>query len=154
MNVTVTNGSTEKELSAKQVREILAHQFSGWPAEKLDEVCELMMIYKSDRDPEIIDAIMEIVFPDSIGPVVLDAQVNEAGAEALDRYQVSLGRRVAELRAKLGMTQEELAQKAEMRQPHLSRLENGKHTPSDLTIQRIAKALGVNPSQIDPGSNP
>jgi predicted transcriptional regulator len=49
------------------------------------------------------------------------------------------------------MTQEELATKAGIPQSHVCRLETGKHAPTYVTIQKVAKALRVKRSQLDPG---
>jgi transcriptional regulator with XRE-family HTH domain len=42
-------------------------------------------------------------------------------------------------------------QKGQNPQSHVSRLERGKHVPSHATIDRIAKALRIHPSKLDPG---
>ena len=47
------------------------------------------------------------------------------------------------------MTQVELEEKSGLAQSHISRLEAGKHAPTRTTIDRIAKALNVRPSDID-----
>ena len=59
-----------------------------------------------------------------------------AAYEALEpAYQVAC------LRIERGLTQEELAHKARMRQPNIARLESGRITPSLDTLRRIAEAL-------------
>jgi DNA-binding XRE family transcriptional regulator len=51
-----------------------------------------------------------------------------------------------------GLTQEELAEKSGLPQSHISRLENGQHSPSRATLEKIAAALGVEVSQFDPSA--
>jgi len=51
--------------------------------------------------------------------------------------------RVAELRARRGMTQESLATKARINRVTLARLERAQHPPNLDTLERIARALGV-----------
>ncbi|MGQ0548889.1 MAG: helix-turn-helix domain-containing protein [Armatimonadota bacterium] len=54
-----------------------------------------------------------------------------------------IGRRLKDLRAKLGLTANELATRSGIRRPNVTRLENGKHVPSLETLERLAEALGV-----------
>ena len=48
-----------------------------------------------------------------------------------------------ELRAKAGLTQEQLATAAGFRREAIARLELGQRAPTWATVQAIAKALGV-----------
>lgn len=57
---------------------------------------------------------------------------------------------ITRLRTKKGMTQAELAEKAGLDQPHISRIETGKFGPNAMTVGKIANALGVAPQAIDP----
>jgi DNA-binding XRE family transcriptional regulator len=54
-----------------------------------------------------------------------------------------LGRRVKQLRESRGYSIRELAEKAEMKRPNLSRLEHGRQNPSLETLEKIAGALDV-----------
>jgi transcriptional regulator with XRE-family HTH domain len=54
-----------------------------------------------------------------------------------------LGRRLQEVRIERGLTQEELAHRAELDYSYLNQIENGKRNPSLEAVSRIAKALGV-----------
>lgn len=49
---------------------------------------------------------------------------------------------IARLRIAQGLTQEELAERAGLRQPNIARLEAGKHAPSLDMLRRVAAALG------------
>jgi transcriptional regulator with XRE-family HTH domain len=60
-------------------------------------------------------------------------------ASATERVAV----RVAEIRARRGMTQESLAAKARINRVTLARLERAQHPPNLDTLERIARALGV-----------
>lgn len=54
-----------------------------------------------------------------------------------------------EAREQAGLTQEELAGRAEMDQTTISRLETSSNAnPTHRTIQRLAKALGIAPSKL------
>ena len=51
--------------------------------------------------------------------------------------------RVAEIREQRGLTQEALAAKARLNRVTLARLERAMHPPNLDTLERIARALGV-----------
>lgn len=55
----------------------------------------------------------------------------------------AIGRRVADLRREIGLTQGELAEKSDISVVHLSNIELGKKTPGLSTLIRIAEALDV-----------
>ena len=58
-----------------------------------------------------------------------------------------LGRFIRETREAKGLTQEDLAGKAESDRTYISNLERGRRNPSMLHLKRLAKALGVRPSE-------
>jgi DNA adenine methylase len=55
-----------------------------------------------------------------------------------------LGRKVRKLRLSSNMSQTDLADKAKIRQPLISKMERGIGNPTLDSIVRIARALGVN----------
>ncbi len=55
----------------------------------------------------------------------------------------SLGKRVRELRKARGLSQERLAELAEVHENHIRRIEAGTANPSYLVLLRIARALDV-----------
>ncbi len=57
--------------------------------------------------------------------------------------QKKLGRRIAELRARAGLTQEALAEKSGYSADFISLVERGKNSPSVAGLARIAAALKV-----------
>jgi transcriptional regulator with XRE-family HTH domain len=60
-----------------------------------------------------------------------------------------VGKRVKELRKKLGLTQEELAEKTGLDYKYLQRIEGRSPTNLKLeTIEKFAKALKVNPAKL------
>src|SRR4051794_9007335 len=66
----------------------------------------------------------------------------------------NLGRRIAERRAKLGWTQQELAERLAVSRVAVSHLESGLSTPGERTIALLAGGFGVEPHQlvVGPGS--
>jgi transcriptional regulator with XRE-family HTH domain len=59
------------------------------------------------------------------------------------RASLMLGQMVHDRRVELGLTQAELAERAGMTQPQLSRLESGGATPTVPLLARIAAALNA-----------
>jgi DNA-binding XRE family transcriptional regulator len=60
----------------------------------------------------------------------------------------NVGERFKKLRISAGVTQDDIAKKAGIARPNVSRLESGKHTPSLSTLQKLADALGVPLAQV------
>lgn len=60
-----------------------------------------------------------------------------------DQFQVTLGRRVRELRNRRGMTRKMMAREADVSERHLAQLEVGEGNISILLLRRIASALHV-----------
>jgi len=56
---------------------------------------------------------------------------------------MDIGKRIKELRQRFGLTQNELAQRADISQSTLSYLESGNKSPSIHTLNRICEALNV-----------
>lgn len=54
-----------------------------------------------------------------------------------------VGLNVARVRARKGLTQEQLAEKCGFSQQYLSDLERGKRNPTIVTVYEVAQALGV-----------
>ena len=59
-----------------------------------------------------------------------------------------LGKRIAYIRHKKGMTQEGLAECAELSTVYISHIENSRSIPSLETLVRICDALGVTPDAV------
>lgn len=76
----------------------------------------------------------------------------EAPVPALDRdvlaASAAFGRRLRELRTAHGLSQEELANRTDMRSNVLGRLERGSREPRLTTILRVARGLEVQPGAL------
>lgn len=67
--------------------------------------------------------------------------------------ETKIAERIADLRKAVGLTQEELAQKAGLTKDYIGLIERGKHTNLTMqTISALADALGVHPTVILYGS--
>ena len=61
-----------------------------------------------------------------------------------------IGQRIAALRKAAGLTQEELAIRAQLQRTHIGRIEAGRYAVTLETVQAIAQALGMTVDIIDP----
>lgn len=131
---------------------ILVDRIGQLPKESKDDLITLMVELKRNsskqEQSEIKRAIQEILLPSLVGPLVKEA-MPRSGSEDLASRNAHLGQKIREFRAKKSMTQEDLAELSGLPQSHISRLESGKHSPSHLTLEKIAKALGVKLRDID-----
>lgn len=59
------------------------------------------------------------------------------------KYLKAFGKRVAEVRRSRGLTQEQLAEKANITALSLGYIEQGRRWPRIATLQKLAKCLGV-----------
>lgn len=64
--------------------------------------------------------------------------------------QEKLGKNVKKAREQLGLTQEELAEKAGVHVSYISRIERGKVNPSYEVLESIAKTLKIKSSDLLP----
>jgi DNA-binding XRE family transcriptional regulator len=72
------------------------------------------------------------------------------GSPELDKWVQHLAGKVRALREAAGKTQVQLAQQSGLTQSHISRIENAELAPSHKTVEKLAAALGVAPSDLDP----
>lgn len=60
----------------------------------------------------------------------------------------SIGNKIREVRKSIGLTQEQLAEKAGIDNKHLSKIENGLHLPTYKTLEKIYEAFEININDI------
>lgn len=60
----------------------------------------------------------------------------------------AVGQRIRMAREQQGLRQEDLAEKAGIQRPNIARIEKGKHLPSISTLQKVARALGLDMSAL------
>lgn len=63
---------------------------------------------------------------------------------------VRFGKRLRETRARVGVSQEKLAELAKLHRTYVSSVERGKRNISLLNIERLARALGVSLAELMP----
>ena len=77
----------------------------------------------------------------AVTPPALPSPDQEGHVPALAYIQVSIARDIVRERTALGLTQQQLAKLAGIRNETLCRLESGKHSPTVRTVEKIEKAL-------------
>ncbi|QDV56400.1 helix-turn-helix domain-containing protein [Rosistilla oblonga] len=76
----------------------------------------------------------------------------EAPGDELVKWIEYVSKQIRTERKQAGLTQEELARKSGIPQSHISRLENGEHSPSFLTLEKLADAMKIPVSRLDPSA--
>jgi DNA-binding XRE family transcriptional regulator len=103
-------------------------------------------------DPEEVAAAQKAVHAilnQTKASVLPDSAVKPPN-DALVEWLNYISARIRDLRGAARMTQKELAVRSGLPQSHISRLENGQHSPSHKTLVKIAKALEVSLGDLDP----
>ncbi len=61
---------------------------------------------------------------------------------------MDIGARVRQLRQDRGFTLRELADKSNLTLNSVGRIERGERTPSSVTVEKLARGLGVDPGEL------
>lgn len=124
--------------------------------ESRDELFDLQkcMITAEDDDErvEILQSMMEILDDEPANYISLKHEDIQSPKEGLSKWIAFVSARIKEEREKAGITQTELAEKSGLPQSHISRLEKGLHSPTNMTLQKIAKALKIGVEKLDPSA--
>ena len=125
----------------------------GLPKEDQDDMYELTKAFigaESEEEREsAADAMFEILDQAKTTTQVLELSEDP---NLLKKWTSFVSQKIKDLRAKANMTQEDLAEKTGLTQSHISRLESGQHSPSAVTLQKLALSLGVPLAVLDPNA--
>jgi len=133
---------------------ILTERISSLPKVDRDELFELLQEWRKadgQEDQKSIHRAMEEILaqnPVSAKPMHLGEE--KPMSRGLKSWSKHVGQKIKQLRESAQLTQVQLAEKAGLPQSHVSRLENAEHSATHLTLEKIAKALGVHVGEIDP----
>ncbi len=118
--------------------------------EDLFELTKALVCAQSEEEFESASrAMAEILDQSGSGVQVVPS---EEPTEELRTWMGHIGGRIRELRVQAGLTQSQLAEKSGLPQSHISRLEQARHSPSAMTIEKLANALGVPPQHLTPSA--
>jgi DNA-binding XRE family transcriptional regulator len=110
--------------------------------EDRDDLFELFKEFGNSPDPEdrqgLCDSIMEIL--EQAPPTLIQMPLQEYARQS-DRWTNWIGTRLRESREKQGLTQLQVSERSGLTQSHISRIESGKHSPSRVTLEKLAQAL-------------
>jgi len=135
---------------------VIVERIQSLPKPDRDDLFELIQgLRKRNTDEEVEDIVntMEEILaqsPARIGDLGLARQSKTT--EGLKKWKQFVASNLRKLRQKAGLTQIELAEKANLPQSHVSRLESAQYSATHATIQKLAKALGVPASTLDPSA--
>ena len=121
--------------------------------DKQDVLSLIPQLLNGDDDDErqsAAEAISEILHRPKSQLVSLESL--EGGEEDLASWTTFVSKRIREAREAAGLTQAELSQQSGLPQSHISRLEQGKHSPTAKTLEKIATALKLPHSHFDPSA--
>ncbi|AUZ05319.1 putative transcriptional repressor [Vitreoscilla sp. C1] len=76
------------------------------------------------------------------------AAMDRASARIAVQLEAKMGETIVSLRSRHGLTQQELAEKSQLKQSYLSRIENHKCSLHNTTVSKIASALGCTDEKI------
>ena len=76
---------------------------------------------------------------------------HDGGMTKRDRTLIAFGRNVARIREQKGLTQDSLAEKADLDRTYLSGIERGVRNPGIKTVLRLARALEVSVGKLVEG---
>ena len=132
---------------------VLVDRIRGLPKDDRDDLYSLVKILFAAEDDEeresAFSAMLEIL--EQPAGRVMALEESPPSAE-LKKWMQYAGGRIRHYREEAGLTQEQLASKAGLPQSHISKLENARHSPSAMTLGKIAKALGIARLELDPSA--
>lgn len=135
---------------------IIVERIRTLAAEEREEVYTLVKELEHADTAEEVDSLVlamrEILDQASMTWERMNLAEEVRPGPGLAKWIDFVSRRIRTLRKEAGMTQESLASKSGLPQSHISRLESGKHSPSQATLRRIASALRVPLSALDPSA--
>jgi DNA-binding XRE family transcriptional regulator len=131
---------------------VLMDRIRTLPQEDKDDLFELSKVVLTSDSQEEIDraraGMQEILEQQSAALVPVRAA--EGPGNELTNWISFVSNKIRDTRKAANMTQEQLAQKSNLPQSHISRLEKGEHSPTFATLEKLARALGVPVSDFDP----
>lgn len=122
--------------------------------EDCDELYSMFTEYRqaeSEEDRRAADTgIMEILDQNVVAVKAMTFGGDKAPPLKLKKWLDWVSKKIHDLREQANLSQDELEALTGLPQSHISRLENGKHSPSRYTLEKLADAMGVDVSEFDP----
>jgi ribosome-binding protein aMBF1 (putative translation factor) len=132
---------------------VLADRIRTLPKEDREDLSQLSKaLFEAETKEEeesAARAMREIL---EQAPVHVRPFPDEEPGPGLKQWMNFIGGRIKDAREKADLTQMQLAERSGLPQSHISRLENGQHSPSFVTLSKIALALKIPISDLDPSA--
>jgi len=150
----ISEDSLETLRSVALAVSILAPRFRRLAQPDRDAIAELIQHWCTTDDREeqdsAIRAIEELLaqVPVSVRPLLAGEAKPISGKRRC--WAEHVGRTIRAMREQAGLSQAELGEHSGLTQSHISRLENAEHSPTHLTLTKIAGALGIDVKMLDP----
>ena len=141
-----------------------AQEADEFERERIVSIVRLLNEYMTERDPEerknIVRSLKEIVLNEPLELPSQSLEDWESDLKATDKEYAARDEKAEKktkgflqnyfsLRAKAGLaTQEDVARKAGLRRSYVAVIETGEHFPQQKTLQKLAKAFGVDISAL------
>ena len=132
---------------------VVGERIRALPKEDRDDMYELTKAFigaeSEDERGSAAQAMMEILDQTT---TTTRAWEPPGGMESLGGWTSFVSKKIRNLRSQAGITQGDLASRTGLTQSHVSRLESGQHSPNAITLKKMADALGVPLSELDPNA--
>jgi DNA-binding XRE family transcriptional regulator len=154
-DIGVAEAIAKPELDLNNEQEMIFNYWVEMPSEKREVLWPMFQAFDKSKCAEdkasILEAIKECMFRPIWDNAATHLDKVDVSNMKLDQHKKYVGEQIKLRRLALSLSQDELASLAGLPQPHICRLEKGKHTATYLTIQKLAKALKTSPKMLDPG---
>ncbi len=134
---------------------VLLDRIDSLPKADRDDLFELVQELRRAEDQEekveIYRAMEEILAQRPLTVRALSFTDAIPLSRGLKAWAERVGKKIRDAREFAHLTQTQLAEKSGLPQSHISRLENAEHSATNMTLEKIAKALGIQVSDLDPG---
>ena len=133
---------------------VLVVRIGSLPPVDRDDLFELLQGLSDTDDPEEIQSIrrtmQEILSQAPASVKGMDLRSEKPMPRGSVRWAERVGKTIRERREAAGLSQAQLAERAGLTQSHVSRLESASHVATNMTLQKIAEALGIPVRTLDP----
>ncbi len=129
---------------------VMQEQVRGLPTEDRADLMEVIPFLFDDDAEEVAaahKAVSDILHQRKA--TVLNELAIALPDANLEGWLTYISKRISSCRKTAGLTQTQLAEKAGLPQSHISRLEQGLHSPTNKTLQKIADSLGISLADLD-----
>lgn len=136
---------------------VLSERIRELPPEDRQDLFELATTYigslqsGNQEEADSAAAAMHEILAQESGRIAVCPPIEEP-EKTVGHWVKWVSSQIRSLRTEAGLTQTQLAKLANLPQSHISRLENGEHSPSFLTLRKLADALNVPVKELDPSA--